>query len=97
MIQNYRVIHTSRLHASSTADVQCNMYGKLKLAVKVTVSCGLWKVGHASLDTPPPPSPARYPAYCSFPANNRIPQNVTIPCIYDTIRDAILTCARKPT
>jgi len=48
-----------------------------RVKVKVTVSCGLWTAGHASLDTPPP-SPARYPAYCSFPGNNRIPQNVTI-------------------
>ena len=30
------------------------MYDKLKLTVKVTVSCGLWSAGHVSLDTPPP-------------------------------------------
>ena len=44
---------------------------------KVTVSCGLWPAGHASLDTPP--RALSRIGYWSFPGNNRIPQNVTVP------------------
>ena len=51
--------------------------------VTVTVSCGLWTVGHVSLDTPP----ARYPAYWSFPANKRITQNVTIRRLFSGVSE----------
>ena len=49
---------------------------KLKLTVKVTVSCGLWTVDSWPRVTGRPP--ARYLAYCSFPGNDRIQYNVTI-------------------
>ena len=48
-VMNYEAL----VHSYSLCSV-CNVYDKLQFT-SVTVSCGLWTAGRASLDTPAPP------------------------------------------